>query len=296
MAIRDHGNGRVTPVETVTLRAGDLEAEIAPGAGMVCASLRHRGGELLGLRKGLEAYASTGSTMGVPLLYPWANRIAARRFEVMGRAVDPDRAPGRFRDDAETGLPMHGAKVAGGAWTVEERSERSVRASFDWGADPALLAAFPFPHRATLEIELEDAAAHWRIAVEGEAPVALGFHPYLRLPPEPRVEVPVRERLVLDERKLPTGDREPAEPIEGPLAGRTFDDAYLAPTGPCVLAGGGRTITLTFDEGFPYAQVFAPPGEGVISFEPMTAPANALVVGRELPRAPHHAAFTIAVA
>jgi len=276
VAIRDHGNGRVTPVETVTLRAGDLEAEIAPGAGMVCASLRHRGGELLGLRKGLEAYASTGSTMGVPLLYPWANRIAARRFEVMGRAVDLDRAPGRFRDDAETGLPMHGAKVAGGAWTVEERSERSVRASFDWGADPALLAAFPFPHRATLEIELEDAAAHWRIAVEGEAPV--------------------RERLLLDERKLPTGEREPAEPIEGPLAGRTFDDAYLAPTGPCVLAGGGRTITLTFDEGFPYAQVFAPPGEGVISFEPMTAPANALVVGRELPRAPHHAAFTIAVA
>ena len=129
MAIRDHGNGRVTPVETVTLRAGDLEAEIAPGAGMVCASLRHRGGELLGLRKGLEAYASTGSTMGVPLLYPWANRIAARRFEVMGRAVDLGRAPGRFRDDAETGLPMHGAKVAGGAWTVEERSERSVRVS-----------------------------------------------------------------------------------------------------------------------------------------------------------------------
>ena len=41
---------------------------------------------------------------------------------------------------------------------------------------------------------------------------------------------------------------------------------------------------------------FAPPGEGVISFEPMTAPANALVVGRELLRAPHHAAFTIAVA
>jgi galactose mutarotase-like enzyme len=262
---------------------------------MVCASLRHRGGELLGARKGLEAYAATGSTMGVPLLYPWANRIAARRFEALGRTVDLDRAPGRFRDDAETGLPMHGAKVAGGAWTVEERTERSLRASFDWGADDQLLAAFPFPHRARLEVSLAEGAARWSVAIEGDAPVALGFHPYLRLPPDASVDVPVRERLVLDERKLPTGEREPAEPIAGPLAGRAFDDAYVAPSGPCVLSGGGRTITTTFDEGFPYAQVFAPPGEGVISFEPMTAPANALVAGRELPLAPHHAAFTIAI-
>src|SRR2546429_123896 len=83
-------------------RAGDLEADFAPGAGMVCASLRPRGAELLGQRKGLNSYAESGSTMGVPLLYPWANRIAARRFEVLGRTVDLDRAPHRFRDDGET--------------------------------------------------------------------------------------------------------------------------------------------------------------------------------------------------
>ena len=257
---------------------------------MVCASLRHRGGELLCVRKGLEAYATSGSTMGVPLLYPWANRIARRRFEVLGRTVDLDRAPHRFRDDAETGLPMHGAIAAGGAWTVGDRSERSLRASLDWGADEELMAAFPFAHRVTMQVIVGPGAVSWRVEVEGEAPVAFGFHPYLRATGDAALDVPVRERLVLDEDKLPTGERAPAEPITGPLGGRTFDDAFAAPTGPSRLGA----LTVTFGEGFPYAQLFAPPGdERLVSLEPMTAPANALVTGEALPHAPHVAAFAI---
>ena len=258
---------------------------------MVCASLRRGGEELLGQRKGLDAYAATGSTMGVPLLYPWANRIAARRFEVMGRIVDLDRAPGRFRDDPETGLPIHGVHTAGGAWTVEEQAADTLRGSFDWSADAELMAAFPFEHRVTMEVSLEPGAARWRVSVEGEAPVAFGFHPYFVADADTVLDVPVRERLVLDEHKLPTGEREPAEPITGPLGGRTFDDAYAAPTGPC-RAGD---VTVEFGEGFAYAQVFAPPSGDVVALEPMTAPANALVTGEALLQAPHTAAFTISV-
>src|SRR5256885_14827346 len=110
---------------------------------MVCASLRHRGGELLGVRKGLEAYATSGSTMGVPLLYPWANRIARRRFEVLGRTVDLDRAPHRFRDDAETGLPMHGAIAAGGAPAARGPPPRPPRAPPAPGAPPGRVGGPP---------------------------------------------------------------------------------------------------------------------------------------------------------
>src|SRR3954469_14139247 len=220
---------------------------------MVCSSLRRGGEERLGQRKGLDEYAATGATMGVPLLYPWANRVAARRFEVMGRTVDLDRAPHRFRDDGETGLPIHGAKTAGGAWAVEERSDTTLRASLDWGADGELMAAFPFDHRVTMEVSVDPDAVQWRVIVEGDAPVAFGFHPYLVADADTPLDVPVRERLVLDEHKLPTGEREPVQPITGPLAGRTFDDAYAAPTGPC-RAGD---VAVTVGEGFPYAQVFA---------------------------------------
>ena len=67
----------------------------------------------------------------------------------------------------------------------------------------------------------------------------------------------------------------------GRLGSRTFDDGYVAPenSAPFVLTGGGRRISLWFESGYPYAQVFAPPDDDVIAFEPMTAPTNALVTG-----------------
>src|SRR3954466_13845361 len=92
---------------TLTLAAGELEATFVPEAGMVGCSLRHRGAELLGQRGGLGAYVAERKTMGIPLLYPWANRLAAWRFTLAGREVDidPDATP--LRRDAN-GLPMHG--------------------------------------------------------------------------------------------------------------------------------------------------------------------------------------------
>ena len=82
-------------VELVELRAGDLVATYAPGIGMVCASLRHYGDELLGQRRGLEAYAESGSTFGIPLLHPWANRLSGWELEVLGRPVRLEGSPDR---------------------------------------------------------------------------------------------------------------------------------------------------------------------------------------------------------
>jgi aldose 1-epimerase len=274
--------------ETVTLACGELEAAFAPGAGMVGCSLRHRGAELLGLRGGIGAYRAQGKTFGIPLLYPWANRLSKRRFTAADREVDvdPDRAPVRLD---EHGLPIHGLLAAAPGWSVETQEPARLAARFDWGAHPALMAAFPFGHELRVEATLGETTLRIRTAIDASAgapvPIAFGFHPYLRLPGVPRadwhVEVPTRQRLVLDERTLPTGAREPVEPFAAPLGSRTFDDAYTAPQGrtPFVLAGGGRRIELAFEEGYGYAQVFAPASEDVIAFEPMTAPGNALVTG-----------------
>jgi galactose mutarotase-like enzyme len=279
-------------VEVVTLRAGELEADYVPRAGMVCASLRHRGEELLGQRKGLEAYAAQGSTFALPLLYPWANRVAARTFDCLGRTVDLAGAPpGVFRDDGETGLPIHGARTAGGPWDVEHRDEASLRASFDWSEHPELLAAFPFEHRVTYAAELTPEALRVTMRVEGEAPVALGFHPYFSAPAGTRFEVLVRERLVLDEHKLPTGEREPVDGASGVVGEDAFDDGYSAPEGPFT----DGDVTVTLERGFPYCQLFAPPGAELVAFEPMSAPTNALVTGDELPEAPWEGAFVIGV-
>jgi galactose mutarotase-like enzyme len=128
-------------------------------------------------------------------------------------------------------------------------------------------------------------------------PVSFGYHPYLRIPGAPRerweVELPVQERLELDERMIPDGRREPVDIAPGPLGDRSFDDGYakLDPGRPFVVAGAGRRIELRFDDRFPFAQVYTPPQAPFICFEPMTTPTNALQSGDELPIVPPGKSF-----
>ncbi len=310
------GEREIEGVPVLTLAseaAGGIEATFAPGAGMIGCSLRHRGEELLGQRGGLRRYLEAHKTMGIPLLYPWANRLGARRFEVAGREVDLD-LPGLPLSADAAGLPMHGLLAGAEGWEVERHESSGdggvLAARFDFAAQPLLLRAFPFPHEIGFEAALEGAeltiTTTIRPSADAAVPVSFGFHPYLRLPGLARdewvVEIPVREQLLLDARMLPTGEVEPASVESGPLGTRTFDDAFRAPPAgePLVLAGGGRRLELRFGESYRFAQVYAPGDDDVVAFEPMTAPANSLLSGRDLPLvAPGEtftASFTLTVA
>jgi hypothetical protein len=90
-------------VATATLAAGELDATFATRAGTVCCSLRHRGDELLGQRRALAGYAATGSIMGIPLLHPWANRLAAQPRSSSGSCTN--RAPVIDSITSRTGSP-----------------------------------------------------------------------------------------------------------------------------------------------------------------------------------------------
>ncbi|HEX4668601.1 MAG TPA: aldose 1-epimerase [Solirubrobacterales bacterium] len=271
---------------------GGIEAIFIPEAGMVCCSLRHRGEELLGQRGGLPKYVESGSTMGIPFLHPWANRLGRTRFEVAGREVNLDLEDLPLKRDA-AGLPMHGLLSAARGWKVDRHGEAEgggvLAASFDFAAYPRLLAAFPFPHRVEIEATLRAAVLTITTTVratgDGSVPISFGFHPYLRLPGVARgeweLEAPVVERLELDRRSLPTGRREPAQIEPGPLGSRLFDDAFLAPPGgePFALSGGGRRLELRMGPGYRFAQIYTPADTDAVAFEPMTAPTNALICG-----------------
>jgi aldose 1-epimerase len=288
------GERAIDGLEAVTLSAPDdgIEAAFVPGAGMVGCSLTHKGTELLGQRGGLARYVARRSTMGIPLLHPWANRLGARRFEVAGLQIDVDAADPPAGIDPN-GLPIHGLLSAAPGWEVTGREADdgggTLAARFDFAAHEGLLRAFPFPHVVAIEVSL--AAPVLTIATTVEAtgevpvPISFGYHPYFQLPGVDRsdwqVEIPVRERLLLDDIFLPTGEREPIEIEPGPLGGRTFDDAFAAPPegGRFAVAGGGTPIEVAFESGYPCAQVYAPADDDVIALEPMTAPTNALVTG-----------------
>jgi len=274
---------------------GGVVATFVPEAGMIGCSLRHRGEELLGQRGGLRKYVESRSTMGIPFLHPWANRLGADRFELGGREVRLGLEDLPLKRD-ENGLPIHGLLSAAPGWRVERHAEHEdggvLAASFDFGSYPHLLDAFPFPHRVGIEATL--AGTELTIATTVEAsgevavPVSFGFHPYLCLPGVDRaewvLEAPVRERLLLDGRGLPR-ERQAVAIEPGPLGSRTYDDAYLAPAGsaPFVLAGGGRRLELRLGAGYPFTQIYAPADTDAVAIEPMTAPTNALLSGSDLP-------------
>ena len=246
--------------DTMTLSAGPLEAEFAPSLGMAAVSLRHRGDELLDRRAGLRAYARTGAVMGVPLLYPWANRLAAHDYLLDGHDVRLPSGPPLVHCE-EHGLPIHGLLHASPHWRVTGLDGRRIAARLDFDAHPELLAAFPFPH--VLDIECSLSAKRLRVTItvrptgEAAVPIAFGFHPYLRLPGVPRsaweVTLPPRRHLLLDERGIPTGTgaRRPAARFA--LAERGFDDGYdgLAARAAFCVAGGDRTVAVELESGYP---------------------------------------------
>jgi aldose 1-epimerase len=289
-------------VETVRLSAGGLEAAFAPGAGMVCCSLRHEGEELLTQRDGLDAYAAKGTTMGIPLLYPWANRLGGWSYAACGREVSLEGTP--VKADAGSGLPIHG--VLPRRWEVVSAAGGS-RVTAELVPDDGFRAAFPFPHTVRLEASLSGRRLEIATTVEaldGPVPVAFGFHPYVTLPGVARadyaVELPAMRRLELDERKLPAGGGEAVPAFSGPLGERTFDDGFdgLPDGAAFAVSGGGRRVEVRFEAGFGCAQLFAPPGKALICFEPMTAPADALRAGGfpvAVPGEPHRARFSVTV-
>jgi galactose mutarotase-like enzyme len=255
---------------------------------MFCRSLRHAGEELLG---GVVGYPDFPWTSGIAFLHPWANRLGEFRYGDV--TLDPD-SPELYVLD---GLPLHGLRSAVTGWAVSERTDTRLVA----GRDLDLLE-FPFPHRVEIAAELSEHALTLTTTItahEKPVPIAFGFHPYFKLEREWEIALPVADRIGVDDRQIPTGERTPAGDLDGPLGTRTFDDGYtLAPdAGPFVLAGGGRRLEVAFERGYRYAQIFAPSISDVICFEPMTAPTDALrhSPGTVAPGESYSACFSVSV-
>ena len=273
---------------TLCLRSPEgLAATYVPSAGMVCCSLRQGDEELLGQRHGLPAYARSGSTMGIPLLHPWANRLGRRGYRTAGVDVAfPSGAP-LVHDDGN-GLPIHGLLGGFSHWEVLEAEADGTGARLvaeaDLAARPEVMALFPFPHVLLIQVRLRESTLRVDTTVRATGdvpvPIAFGYHPYFRLPDVPRSdwedEIPVRRRAILDERCLPTGKSEPVRIEAGPLGERTVDNLFVELEADPVfaLAGGGRRIEVAFDAAYRVGVVYAPPDDDVICFEPMTAPTN----------------------
>jgi aldose 1-epimerase len=273
-----------------TVRAGEIEAVFLPAHGMLGASLRHKGVELLGRVDDLEAAAAKGSTAGIPFLHPWANRLAEPLYRVLGQQVELDVSSHLLHLD-EHGLPMHGVPWSLLSWIVTEARADYVAARLEWSSSD-LLAIFPFRHRVELAATIRPGGLTLETTLaagsDGPVPVSFGFHPYLSLPERPRaswqLQLPAMRKLVLDKRGIPTGDEEAFGGFNAQLGECSFDDGFALTEGRTSfsVAGATRKISVDLLEGYRYAQVFAPSDKDYIALEPMTAPTSALTTNRGL--------------
>jgi aldose 1-epimerase len=287
----------IAGLEAVRLRDAEaqLDATFVPNAGMICCSLRHRGKELLAQAGGLAEYAHDGHTMGIPLLYPWANRLAGFDYRVDARTVRVPHDPERIQLEGH-GLPIHG--VIGGrlAWELTRTPARdgnvlSGRLRWD-DTEPELFEVFPFRHEVVYEARLADGRLELALTIHATdadaVPLAFGFHPYVRLPGAPRqrwlVELPAMRRLALDANQIPIAPDQELPAQRFTLAEHEFDDAFDQVSEPSRFAvtAAGRRVEVEFLEGYSCAQVFAPLDAECICFEPMAAPPNALRSGSGL--------------
>ncbi|WP_310779236.1 aldose 1-epimerase [Mycobacterium sp. Z3061] len=296
-------------MHVVTLRdpSSSVAAQVVPDAGMIGTSLTDEGVELLGQRRGLQAYLADGKTMGIPVLYPWANRLGANTYEAEGVSVTLRPGENGVRADP-AGLPIHGVLAAYPGWRVTSESGNEISAELDFGDDERLLASFPYPHLLAVTVRLAERTLTVRTTVtptgDRAVPLCFGYHPYLQLPGNDRaewvIETPPLRHLALDERGLPTGESADQPASSQRLGSDTFDDAYDGVQQGAVFAvsAGGRRIEVHFERGYSAAQIFAPAGEDVICFEPMAAPTDALRRGgyrSAVPGEPAGTAFSIRV-
>jgi len=289
-------------VAAVVLAAGDTEVVVVPELGMLVAAFVVDGFDHVARPGGVGAVRA-GHTSGVPLLHPWANRLATRSYSAAGRSVS---LRGMSLHTDGNGLPMHGTMIGRDGWTVRALGGGRITARFAWDDAVGDFAAFPYVH----EVEVAVRVARHRLRVDtavlaagdDAVPVSFGWHPYWRVP-GPRdswvVTLPDVAHARLDRRGIPTG-RARVEPAgDRPLHDAVYDDQYaFAGDHTAALRGGGRSLRLTLDAGYPFLQVYAPAGHPFCCIEPMTAPTNALVTGDHptvRPGARAVASFTVTV-
>ena len=213
--------------------------------------------------------STAGKTMGIPILYPWANRLSANTYDVDGAVVTLTAGTGGVRTD-EHGAPMHGVLAAYPGWLVTAPLGQRADGRARLRRQAAAAGVVPVPARVDADGHARRPHAHRRD--HGDADDRGVGAAVLRLPPvsaDPR-RAARRMGAHHADHAAPAGRRPghpdrrarrtgPAPPK--PLGDTAYDDGFdEVPDGSVfAIAGGDRRVEVTFEKGYPAAQLFAPP-------------------------------------
>jgi aldose 1-epimerase len=266
---------------------------------------------------GLRRYAHHGTDVTVTyseielppkgcgaVLVPWPNRLRGGKYTFDGTAYQLPLTE-----------PLAGNSIHGlGRWArwVPVRHDRSaVTLALDIVPQPGYV--FQVRVEVTYALDAEyglSVTAVARNTGTERAPFGAGFHPYLSAHGhdlgEVTVKVPARERVVLDEAKVPVGEQLVTGTHYDLRRGRRLGELRMDDGFTGFATVGGRSAVevrtrsggaqLWFDETFRNVQMFTPdpvaPGRTGVAVEPMTCPADAFNSGTGLIILPPGEAWT----
>jgi aldose 1-epimerase len=287
------------PLGGYVLRDDDAgaTARVLPEVGANCVQFSVPGpdGRLIDILRtpeSAEALRAAPARSGLPLLFPFPNRIRQGRYTFQGTSY---QLPQNSRGQAIHGLVIAARfRVEAAEATAEGAHLRCVIAH----ADLPDAAGYPFPFRFVVDYYLRSTALTLTVSAtnEGDAamPFGFGIHPYLNAPLSPQgrhrdclISAPVSAQWELDATLVPTGRRVPLaadHPLRtlAPFADRTYDDVY---TGIATVDGWSTCrlvdpavpmeVAVEADANFREIVVYAPPGQDVVCFEPYTCTTDA---------------------
>ncbi len=231
------------------------------------------------------------------VLAPWPNRLGDGRYRFGNTEAQA------ALDEPEHMNAIHGL-VRWVPWQLEVKAQNLVAARCELFPTPG----YPFVLDLMVEYRLgRDGLTVSTVATNvgrNTLPFGIGFHPYLR--PSAGIDtallqLPARERLMLDERGLPTGEIQPVEGTEYDFTERRavgptrLDTAYTGfdrgrdrrAWAELADPGDDAGTRLWMDEGFDYLMCYTGDTlvEGrrrAVAVEPMTCPPDAFRSGRGL--------------
>lgn len=240
------------------------------------------------------------SSSGIPILFPFPNRIANARFQWEGVTYElpTDKT---YHDN--NGNAIHGFCLDQ-PWRVIAQEETFAIAQFQLSIDGKHLLKY-WPGDIFIEVKYEvrgaTLRADFRIGNPGQTsvPWGLGTHPYFKVPLSEQgslqnclIEAPATEEWVL-ENCLPTGEKRAIQKSHDLREGAWLDQLKA----DHVLSGlpeetdqyeclvmdeqGGLVISQDYDSLFSELVVFTPPNRNCVCLEPYTCVTNAINMTRK---------------
>jgi len=171
-----------------------------------------------------------------------------------------------------------------------------VTSKLEFWKYPEMMQQWPFAHEYEMTYSLSEGVLEVKVTVTNLSaepmPIALGFHPYYRIPDIPRDEwmahIPARKLVVADDRLVATGELKPMDlPSPLPLKGHPLDTGFTDLERDAdgrahfSIESVGKKVEAVFGPKYPAAVIYAPPTpqgqtRDFICFEPMTGITDAV--------------------